>query len=313
MIETGYGVMTWLRGEFAIARSHLELATASQAAADHPDTDAVWFIPNDPIATAHIHLALVDLVRGDLSGATVEQAHAAHWVEQLGFPQGPYSLVFALWAESWLWMEAGQLDRATVAAAAIIDLAERHGFDGSREFGAGMATAVGGLAALGDDDLDPHALGAAIQPIATFVDTSRSFGQNAYTTFLDALVARLLLAAGQPGQARDRLNIGLQLAEDTGMHFYDAELLRLRARAQTETATGRADLDAALQLARRQGATLFELRAALDDFELRGESARATLADVVSRFPPTASGRNSHEPRRPSSDPTLNPGSLLRR
>ena len=96
-------------------------------------------------ATARMHLALVDLVRGDLSGARAEQAHAAHWAEQLGFPQGPYSLVFALWAESWLWMEAGQLDRATVAAAAIIDLAERHGFDGCRELGAGMAAAVRGL------------------------------------------------------------------------------------------------------------------------------------------------------------------------
>ena len=117
------------------------------------------------------------------------------------------------------------------------------------------------------------------------MDTSRSFGQNAYTTFFDALLARLLLAAGQPEQARDRLNIGLQLAGDTGMHFYDTELLRLRARVQTEPAARRADLDAALRLARRQGATLFELRAALDDFELRGQSARATLADVVSRFP----------------------------
>jgi class 3 adenylate cyclase len=283
MIETGYGVMTWLRGEFAIAGSHLERATAGETAAHHHDTDAVWFIPIDPVATARIHLALVGLVRGDLSGATAELAHTAHWVEQLGFPQGPYSLAYALWAESWLWMEAGQLDRAAVAATAMTDLAERHGFDSFRELGAGMYAGAKALAALGADNLDPRALAAAIQPITTFVDTSRLFGQNAYTTFFDALRARLLLAAGQPEQARDRLNMGLQLADDTGMHFYDAELLR--ARAHTDPDARRADLDAALQLARRQGATLFELRAALDDFELRGQSARATLADVVSRFP----------------------------
>jgi hypothetical protein len=30
----------------------------------------------------------------------------------------------------------------------------------------------------------------------------------------------------------------------------------------------------ALELARRQGATFFELRAAVDDFDLRGEPAR---------------------------------------
>ena len=58
------------------------------------------------------------------------------------------------------------------------------------------------------------------------------------------------------------------------MHYYDAELLRLRARTHTDPDARRADLAAALELARRQGATLFELRAALDDFELRGQPAR---------------------------------------
>jgi class 3 adenylate cyclase len=285
MIETGYGVMTWLRGEFAMASSHLERATASQGAADHHDTDAVWFIPIDPVATARIHLALVGLVRGDLSGATAELAHTARWVEHLGFPQGPYSLAYGRWAESWLWMEAGQLDRAAVAATAMTDLAERHGFDSFRALGAAMYGSAKALAALSADNLDPRMLTAVIEPIATFVDASRLFGQYAYTTFFDALLARLLLATGQAKQADDRFNVGLQLADDTGMHFYDAELLRLRAHTHTDSDTRRADLDAALHLARRQGATLFELRAALDYLELCGQSARATLADVVSRFP----------------------------
>ena len=69
------------------------------------------------------------------------------------------------------------------------------------------------------------------------------------------------------------------------MCFYDAELLRLRAHTHTDPDARRADIAAALELARRQGATLFELRAALDDFELRGEPARAALADAASRIP----------------------------
>ena len=44
-------------------------------------------------------------------------------------------------------------------------------------------------------------------------------------------------------------------------------------------------MGAALDLAHRQGATLFELLAALDDFKLRGEPAHSALADAVSRFP----------------------------
>jgi hypothetical protein len=67
------------------------------------------------------------------------------------------------------------------------------------------------------------------------------------------------------------LDTGLQFARDTQMHFYDAELLRLRARTQPDPPARQADVDAAIDLARRQGATLFELRAALDDYELRGE------------------------------------------
>jgi len=39
-----------------------------------------------------------------------------------------------------------------------------------------------------------------------------------------------------------------------------------------------------LELA-RQGATLFELRAALDDYDLRGEPARTALLDIMGRIP----------------------------
>ena len=39
------------------------------------------------------------------------------------------------------------------------------------------------------------------------------------------------------------------------MHFYDAELLRLRAHTHTDPDARQADIAAALDLARRQGAT----------------------------------------------------------
>ena len=77
----------------------------------------------------------------------------------------------------------------------------------------------------------------------------------------------------------------MALARDTGMCFYDAELLRLRAQTHTDPDARHADLGAAIELARRQGATLFELRAALDDYELRGEPARAELVDAAEHMP----------------------------
>jgi hypothetical protein len=190
--------------------------------------------------------------------------------------------------DAWVRVEAGQLDRAAVVAADMINEAERHGFDVWRVAGATWQAAVSGLAALGDDDLDPTDRGARIATITAFLDTLRTIEVNIYTTVFDGVLGRLLIAAGQPEAARERLDTGLALARDSGMRFYDAELLRLRAHTHTDASACHADLDAALELARRQGARLFELRAGLDDFDLRGQPARDALIDAVSRMPTTS-------------------------
>ncbi len=285
VIEVGLGLVAWLRGEFDAACSHLERATRGLAAADQHEIDAVWIQPDEPVASAHVYLALVGLVRGDLPGAEAELAQVACRAERLGFPQGPYVRAMACYVKIWLRIEAGQLDHAAALAADLTSQAERHGFDAIRLLGGADQAAVSALAALDTDDLDATALSAQIATMTTFVETLRTVGLNIYAAFHDSVVARLMLAAGQPDQARARLDAALRLARDTGMHYYDAERLRLRAHTHTDPDARHADLDAALKLARRQGATLFELRAALDDYELRGQPAHAALADIVSRFP----------------------------
>lgn len=126
----------WLRGEFDAAGSHLEAATADFASAsDHHQIEAVWFQPDDPIATAYLHLALTCLARGDLTDAEAELAYAARRVEAQGFPQGPYSHAYARFVESWLRIQAGQLDRARALAAELTELAERHALDHWRRTG----------------------------------------------------------------------------------------------------------------------------------------------------------------------------------
>jgi class 3 adenylate cyclase len=273
-IEALFGVLAWLRGDFDAAATHLEQGTPGQAAADQQHIDALWFLPDDPIALAYIHLALTCWVRGDLTGAEAELAHAARRTEQLSFPQGPYSLAYTRFVEIAMRAEAGQLDRATVLAANLIQQGERHGFDNWRLAGANWQAFV-----------EPGVLSAHIATMTTLLDTLRTVGLNVYIPLYDAILARVLIEAAQPEQARHRLDTGLQLAEDTGMHFYDAELLRLRAHTHTDPDVRQADIGAALELAHRQGATLFELRSALDDFELRGQPAHAALVDVVSRIP----------------------------
>jgi hypothetical protein len=121
--------------------------------------------------------------------------------------------------------------------------------------------------------------------IATRIDASRLMHLNVYLTFHDSIVGRLLIAAGQSERARERLEMSLQHAQETGMHFHDAELMRLRAHTLTEPQQQRAALADAFEFARKQSATLFELRCLLDSFDLFGDSDRSALANVVSRFP----------------------------
>jgi predicted ATPase len=149
--------------------------------------------------------------------------------------------------------------------------------------GATWEAAVGALAALGTDDFDQTALEAHVATVTTFLDISRKVGLNLFLTFYDSVLGRLLIAAGQSENARERLDTALKLGRDTGMCFYDAELLRLRAHTHDDQAAREADLTAALELARRQGAILFELRAALDDFDLGGDTA--AVADAANRIP----------------------------
>ena len=156
-------------------------------------------------------------------------------------------------------------------------LEQRDGFDNWRLAGANWQAFI-----------ERGVLSAHIATKTTLLDTLRTVGLNVYSPLYDAILARVLIEAAQPKRARHRLDTGLQLAEDTGMHFYDAGLLRLRAHTHIDPDVRQADIGAALELAHREGATLFELRSALDDFELRGQPAHAELVDVVSRMPTTS-------------------------
>ena len=284
-IDVLFGTMAYLRGDLNAATSALEAATAGVVTADQHKVDAEWSRVSEPISSGCLHLALVALVRGDLTKAEAELARSARLAEGFGFPEGPYMRAYIRSMETWLRVEAGQLDRAALVAADMINEAERHGFDMWRLVGATWQAAVGGLAALGDDDLDPSDLGTHIATVTAFLDNLRTIGVNIYTTVFDAVLGRLLIAAGRPEAARERLDTGLALAQDTGMCFYDAELLRVRAQTHDHLAARQADINAALELARRQGATLFQLRAALDDFALRGKPARTALAGAAHSLP----------------------------
>ena len=283
-VEAAIGIGAWMNGSFAGAREQMEAATAEFAAAGHHTLEALWFAPTDPITMTHGILSLDRLAGGDLRGAEAKVLQAARRADELSFPQGPFSLAFARFFEIWIRIEARQLDRAATLAAELVDHADLHGFEVWALWGAAQQAIVDAMDSIWVDDVDADLLSVHVARATEAVKTVRGAGLMVFITLFDGALAQLLTAAGRREEARAQLDTALTLGRDIEMCFYEAELLRLRAHTHTDRDARRADLAAALGIARQQGADLYELRAALDDFELRGEPAHAALVNVFGRF-----------------------------
>jgi class 3 adenylate cyclase len=283
VVDGANGVAEVLRGNYEVARGFLERAVADWAANPH-ELDSVWFVASDPIASIYQRLAVVRMVQGDLAGADAELARAMQRADSLGFPQAPFSAAFTRFAASMISVEAGQLAKAARLADEILTIAELHGMEGFRVVGIGQRAAVDGLAEIASHPADAIRLDARITTFAGVVDAFRAVELYVYIGFFYGVLARLLVAAGDYSGAQVRLAEGLQIGRETGAHFYDAELIRLRAATHAATEDVRSDLAAALELARGQRAPLFELRAALDHYRIDGVRGRAVLAEAAARM-----------------------------
>lgn len=105
-------------------------------------------------------------------------------------------------------------------------------------------------------------------------------------------LARVRLAAGEPVAALDRLREGLSFVEESGERWYEAELHRLLGEAliNDDPPMAASHLEAALQIARRQGAHYLAVRAAIQLIQSAPEEegfdkARALLAEVAADLP----------------------------
>jgi class 3 adenylate cyclase/tetratricopeptide (TPR) repeat protein len=282
-IASSLGSVTWLEGDFTAARGHLLRALADRSAADPRVLETAWWVAVDPISAANNFLALTHMVCGDLDRAKAELADSVRRCEGLGFPLNAHNRAHTYFMEIWVCLEAGQIEEASTLVALLRQLSEQSGLDLWQWVGRTEHATVKALAALAAG-ADAATLAARAENLTLRVDGSRFIHLNSYLTFHDAIIGRLLIAAGQPETARERLELALRHAEETGMRFHDAELMRVRAHTFIEPDARRAALAAALEFARHQGATLFELRCLLDSFDLLGDGDRSELADVCRRF-----------------------------
>ena len=282
-IASVLGSVIWLEGDFTAARRHLLRALAGRSAADPHVLDTAWWVNVDPISLAHTYLALTHTVCGDLDRANAELTESFRRCDALGFPQNAYNRANTYFMEIWVRLESGQISEAATLVGRLRQLSEQAGLDVWQWVGRTEHSAAKALAALGDG-ADDATLTALAVKLARHVDGSRLMHLNMFLTFHDSIIGRLLIAAGQPERARERLETAMRHAEETGMRFHDAELMRVRAHTFTDMQERRNALAAALDFARHQGATLFELRCLLDFFDLAGGGDGSELADAARRF-----------------------------
>ncbi|WP_167105831.1 adenylate/guanylate cyclase domain-containing protein [Mycobacterium sp. DL592] len=283
--EFALGMLAWYRGDFGQTRAKLEVAIATLTEEAIRELESKLFMPNDATAGLFTQVAMMGYIDGNLPAAETGLAKAEAHCATLPFPQGAFSLAYTRQNEVLIRIEAGQLDRAGEVALELAALGERHGFDSWALVGMAQHASVTAFQALAEHGDDPAALAPHVATISAYVEAWRQLGVIALLTFYDALLARLLTASGDRERARERIDVALALARETGMHFYDAELLRIRAAASDDVDTRRTDLDAALSLAHSQDARLFGLRCAVDLFDLDATAGATALAEALAQLP----------------------------
>jgi class 3 adenylate cyclase/tetratricopeptide (TPR) repeat protein len=281
----GFGMLDWFGGNFPAA-----LDTLTAAAEELPEVGredalaAVWFVPNDPIVATHVHLALARFTAGDLAGGEVSIARARAVAASLDFPQGPWSTGYANWLGSWMWIEAGRLDLAGTAIAELQASSDRHGFDTWALMAATQSAVLDGITSLRSGDAGAAELSEHAEAISAYIELWEALELRVFLPFYFTSTGALLAAAGDADGAQKRYEESLELAARTGMHFYDAETMRLLAQLETDRDGVLTALRKALDLARSQAAPPFELRIALDLHALVGEPARRDLEEARARM-----------------------------
>jgi class 3 adenylate cyclase len=283
--ESGVGQLAWFHGDFDAARRIHESCAAANSQLGDLELERTWFMPHEPIASIHTNLALARFIHGDVAGTDAALLDTERRCQDVPFPHGSFSLCYSLSMEGWIRTEAGEFDRASTVVDELTARSEQHGFDGWLLIATAQRAAITAMAAVTADPVDVAAVKEAGVAVARCLKILRAVHLVTFLTVYESMAAQCWLAVGEPERARARIEVGLIQADETGLDFYRAELLRHRAATWNDTDRRDADLGAALDLGRRQSATIFFLRSAVDLVTYTGASGHGVLIEAIARFP----------------------------
>ncbi|MBV8090187.1 MAG: AAA family ATPase [Alphaproteobacteria bacterium] len=230
-------------------------------------------------------MAIMSWVLWVLGYPDMARARASAALERAEAVGHPHSQAYGLYYASVLYAFCREPAVAHTLAERCLSLSEEHGFGVWRS----LSRAVRGIC----DQLDPSSdsLATVSGELAEFVGTGYQFAITAPY----ALLSQALLAKHQLMPAREIISKGLATVEQNSKRMFEAELLRLKARALVIEGApclftdAQTLLEASLAVAQSQKARSLELRAAADLARLyrdqgRHAEARDLLAPVYAWF-----------------------------
>jgi class 3 adenylate cyclase len=242
----------YFRGDVVGAVSDLESYLASDYARQ-PGTPSQWPLPNDPTVAAWALLSLAVQLRGDPAAAKDAIASAESRAAGLPFPWGPFSLTYAKAYGCLIGLLAGDYEAADADVAELLDVAERHGFMFFTLYGE-LQNTIASLRPGGAADAE-----AVTQALARW----RIAGGELWVPAFLTEIAKHQLDGGDLDGSRASLREAKAISGRSGAHYWAAETARVlgESRLADGEPAGVEDLREAVELATRQGAVVFELRA----------------------------------------------------
>jgi predicted ATPase len=271
------------QGDFAQARAHCEQTL--QIYDPERDREAKFRVGTDARVAATCYLALTAWCVGDVGSARelIDEA-GARAVESAHAP----TLATTHYCQAWLEVIRDDAEAALRAAEACVALSRERGL--ALYLRSGALTSDWARAKLGDRDSASTGLRQAVEAYARQ-------GNKVWLPFYRALLAEIEAERGDAEAALAGIDEALALAGETGEHWFDAALHRIRGEIlikqnPADPAPAEAAFLAAIAVAQQQKARSFELRAALSLAKLyqstgRPIDAHDALWPALAGFAPT--------------------------
>lgn len=274
---TARGMVRFFQGDFVASGELLRLAL--EGAPDRsrdPSSVSPWQFPNDPVTFLFVQYGLARWQRGDLAGFRELIRRAHQRAGGLPRPHGPFNRAYTLTYESWVLTEIGDHDGSAARVESLLEVSDRYGFDFWTLAGTTADAVNRGRASLATGRIDTSLLLEQAERLGGTALMTQMIDSKLLLPYGLTLQGELRTAAADHRGARTVLDQALAVAEETGSRFYRAETLRHRARVRRALGEPGAeeDLQAAVEMASRQGSIPFELRARLDLAELGHRSRR---------------------------------------